>query len=200
MHEQLLLEHVRRVGEGRVHVAIADGDDGGDVAREIAVRAGGPWPRRVATVAHRRQRFEIELHRRGGILGQISVGGDRHCDGLADVADLVTRQRELRARRLDRRIGHQHGNLAARHARRQIIGGEHGMDARHGARRRHVDGTDSGVGVWAAHEAGVQRAGKLDVVDETAAPGEQRRVFEARHAGAEMLRPHGSCPRHSTTR
>ena len=46
----------------------------------------------------------------------------------------------------------------------------------------------------AAHEAGVQRAGHLYIVDEAAAPGEQRRIFEARDAGAEMFRAHGRCP------
>ena len=44
----------------------------------------------------------------------------------------------------------------------------------------------------AAHEAGVQHAGQHDVVDEAPAAGEQHRIFEARDAGAEMLRAHGS--------
>ncbi len=33
--------------------------------------------------------------------------------------------------------------------------------------------------------------GSVDVVDEAAAPGEQRRIFEARDTGAEMLGAHG---------
>ena len=37
----------------------------------------------------------------------------------------------------------------------------------------------------------VQRARKLHVVDEAAAAGEQRRIFEARDTRTEMLRPHG---------
>ena len=59
----------------------------------------------------------------------------------------------------------------------------------------HVDGADPGMGVRCAHEACVQRAGYQDVIDETTAPGEQRRIFEARDAGAEMVRAHGRCPR-----
>ena len=50
------------------------------------------------------------------------------------------------------------------------------------------------MGVRSAHEACVQRARYPDVIDEAAAPGEQRRIFEARDAGAEMFRAHGRCP------
>ena len=52
----------------------------------------------------------------------------------------------------------------------------------------------------AAHEACVQRAGKIDVSNEAPASGEQRRIFEARDAGAEMLRAHGRMPRNSAMR
>jgi hypothetical protein len=47
------------------------------------------------------------------------------------------------------------------------------------------------MGVRTAHEARVQRARKLHVVDEATAAGEQRRIFEARDTRTEMLRPHG---------
>ena len=48
MERKLLLEHVRCVRERGIHVAIGHGNDGGDVAREVAVRAGrtGLEPRR----------------------------------------------------------------------------------------------------------------------------------------------------------
>jgi hypothetical protein len=65
------------------------------------------------------------------------------------------------------------------------------MHAWHGPRRRCVDRAKLGVGIWATHEAGVQRAGKPDVVDEAPASGEQRRIFEARDTGAEMSCAHG---------
>ena len=163
------------------------------LARSLCARAA-PGFSGVAAVAHRGQDLEVDGHRGGGILREVAVVRDHHRDGLADIADLVARQRELRARRPDRRIGHQHRDLAGRHARRQIVGGEHRVHAGHRERRDGVDRADPGMGVRAAHEAGVQRAGKLDVVDEAAAPGEQRRIFEARDAGAEMFRAHGRCP------
>ena len=49
---------------------------------------------------------------------------------------------------------------------------------------------EAGVGVGAAHEGRVQRAGQAHVVDELAPPGQQRGVFEARDPCAEMLRAH----------
>jgi hypothetical protein len=194
MEGKLLLEHVGRARERRVEVTVAHGNDGRDVGREIAVRRRRAGANGVAAVADRGQQLEFDVHRGGGILGEIAVVGDRHGDRLPHIADLAPRQRELRARRLDRWIGHQHRNLAARHARRQIIRGQHGMDARHRAGRRRVDRADCGVGVRAAHEASVQRAGKPYVVDEAPASGQERRIFEARDAGAEMLRAHGQMP------
>ena len=54
---------------------------------------------------------------------------------------------------------------------------------------------DAGMGVRAAHEGCVQRAGQVHVIDELAAAGQQRRVFEARDPCAEVLRAHpGSNP------
>ncbi len=194
MEAKLLLEHVCRARECRVDLAVAHGNDGGNVGREVAVGRRSTGARGIAAVADRRQDFEIDVDRGGGVLREIAVVRDRHGDGLADVADFAACQCELRARRLDRWIGHQHRNLAARHARRQIIRGQHRMDARHRPRRRRVDRADCGVGVRAAHEASVQRASEPDVVDEAPASDQQGRIFEARDAGAEMLRAHGRMP------
>ena len=195
MERQLLLEHMCRARKCSVDVAIGHGNDGGNVGGKIAVSADRAGSRGSAIVAHRRQDLEIDLHRRGGVLRQVAVGRDHDRDGLADITDLVARQRELRARRPDRGIGHQHRNLAGRHARGQIVRREYRVHAGHGARRGSVDGADPGMGVRCAHEACVQRAGYQDVIDETTAPGEQCRIFEARDAGAEMVRAHGRCPR-----
>ena len=155
MEEHLLLEHVRGGGEGRVRVPVAHRHDSRDVDGKIAVRARGIGPGGLAGVAHRRQHVEADDHGGGGVLRKIAVVRDHDRDGLADIADLVARQRQLRARRLDRRVGHQHRDLAGRHARRQVVGREHRVDARHRARRRRVDRPDPGVRVWAADETGV---------------------------------------------
>jgi len=128
------------------------------LARSLCARAA-PGFAASRAIAHRRQDVEIDRHSRGTILREIAVVGDDHGDGLADIADLVARQRELRARGPDRRVGHQHRDLARGHARRQVIRGEHRMDARHGARCRGIDRANCCMGVRAAHEAGMQRAG-----------------------------------------
>ena len=71
------------------------------------------------------------------------------------------------------------------------------MNAGHRPRRRRVDRADAGVGVWAAHEAGMDEAGKLYVVDKARPPGEQERILHPRDAGAELLRPHDHAPARS---
>ena len=74
------------------------------------------------------------------------------------------------------------------------------MDARHRARRRGVDRRGSWRGACGLRtKAGVQRAGQLHVVDEPAAPGQQRRIFEARDPRAEMLRAHDRMSRNCAT-
>jgi hypothetical protein len=42
----------------------------------------------------------------------------------------------------------------------------------------------------AAQERAMKHARELDVVHEAGTPGEQRRVFDAEHPRAELLRPH----------
>ena len=158
-------------------------------ARSACTR-GSAGLHRVAGVAHRRQRLVVDLDRGRGVFGEMAAVGNHHGDGLADVADFVAGQRNLRARRPDRRIGHQHRDLAGGDARRHVVGGEHRVNAGHGARRGAVDLAEAGMGVRAPHERGVQHAGQVHVIDELAPPGEQRRVFEARDPCAEVLRAH----------
>ena len=138
--------------------------------------------------------LEFDLHRGGGILGRVAAGGNNHGDGVADIADLVARECDLRARRCQGWVGHQHRDLGARHVRRQVVRGQHGAHAGHDACRRCVDRTDLRVRVRAAHEAGMQHSRQRHVADEARAPGEQDRIFEARDAGAEMLCTHDRCP------
>src|SRR5262245_49790821 len=60
------------------------------------------------------------------------------------------------------------------------------MHAGHRERSVFVDGLDERVRVRAAHERHVQQAGQGDVVDEPAAPAQQRLVLEAFDAGADQ--------------
>ena len=188
---ELLLDHMRCLRERSICVAVGHRHARRDIIGEVAVDRRSVGPCRGAAVAHRRQHVVIDRHRRGSVLGDIAGFRDHHRDALPDIADFLACQRRLRTRRLDQGIRHQHWNLAARHRRRQVIGSQHGMNAWHGARGSRVDRANFRMRVGAAHETGVQHSGKSNVTDETSASGEQGRVFEARDAGAEMLRAHG---------
>jgi hypothetical protein len=76
---------------------------------------------------------------------------------------------------------------AAADAFRQIGVDEHGVDPGHGQRGALVDAADFRVSVGTAHERRVQHAGKLDVVDVTAFPAEQRGVLLALDGSAKPL-------------
>ena len=189
-----LLEDVRGAGEGGLDVAIGEREAGDDVRGKIAVRA-----RRIvldggAAVGDGGEHVVIDDDRRRGVLGDIARIGDHHGDRLADVTDFIARQRRLRARRRDRGIGREHRDRRAAHRLGQIVGGEHRMDARHRHRGADVDAADHGMGMRRAHEAGVQQARQFQVVDEAAAAGEQRRIFEPLHARAEMFCAHRLAP------
>jgi hypothetical protein len=77
---------------------------------------------------------------------------------------------------------------------RQVGEGEHAMHAGKCARRGGAHGGDFCVGVRAAHEGRVQRAGQPDVVDEAAPAGEQRRILLALDRRAEPFRSHRMLP------
>ena len=77
----------------------------------------------IAAVADRRQRLELDGDARRGVLREVTIIRDRHGDGLADVSDLAAGERQLRPRRPDGRVWHQHRDLHACHRLRQIVGG-----------------------------------------------------------------------------
>ena len=99
MKEEFVLEHVCGAGECRLDVAVAHGNDGRDIARQVAVRGRSAEACGFAAVANRRQDLEFDVDRRGGVLREVAVVGDRHRDGLADIADFAACQGELGSRR-----------------------------------------------------------------------------------------------------
>ena len=58
-------------------------------------------------------------------------------------------------------------------ARIDVRRGQHGGDARRGLRGLDIDGKDFRMRMRAPHEAGMQHARQLDVVDIAAVPAEQ---------------------------
>ena len=106
-------------GEGALRVAIRE------VAHRDFVGLGfGMQERRVVLagrdrIDHRRERFIVDLHQLGRVLGDIAVLGDDQRHRLADIAHTLDGERPLPHRRLDRseeRIG-QLADLLAGDAR-----------------------------------------------------------------------------------
>jgi hypothetical protein len=188
--EDVFLEHVRRGRKRVLDIAIGHRHERGDVAGKIAVRGRCAGRERIAAITHHRQHLVVDHHRRGGILGEIAVVGDDHRDCLADIADFVAGERILGAQRRDGGVGHRHRQRFGREPTGHVGDGEHRMDAGQGECRARIDCVDARMGNGAAHERRVQQAGQFDVVDEARASGEQGRVFDPRHAGAELPRTH----------
>ena len=91
------LEDVRRGGEAGVDVAVLLGDLRDDVVGPVAVHERRVRGVGVLDVGHDRERLVLDDDRARRVLGDVAVARDDHRDRLADVADLVARQRVLRA-------------------------------------------------------------------------------------------------------
>ena len=189
MLEQGLAEDMRRPGERRIGLAVADGEFGGDIVLAAFMRHRRAGLERVPEVAGRRQRFVVDVHRFGRILGDVAVVGDHQGHGLADEMHRIGGQNMLGYRITDRRIGHQQ-----RHRRlqrlRQVRMGEHRMHAGHFERRCRVDAGDPRMRKGAADDRGLQRARQVNIVDEFSLAGEERGVLEPWNRAADPA--HGS--------
>ena len=181
---------MRSLAERRVDVAKFHLQCGCDVVGYVGVRSRASGLHGLAAVLDCGQDVVVDRHQSGGVFGEVAIVGNHHCQRLPGIAHLVASERVLRAHDPDRRIGHQVRDALGAHRLGQIVGGQHGVYARQRERRLRVDRTDAGVAVRAAHEAGIERAWQRHVVDEAAAPCEQRRVFKARYPRAEMLGTH----------
>ena len=190
MLEQLLAKDMRRGAEGGIDIAVGRGEARRDIAVTLGVAAWRVGLHRVTAVTHRRQGLVIDQDRSSRVLGAMAAVGDDDRQRLADIADLVAREAELRDQLADRRVGHQHRHARLAHALGQVGRGEDGVNAGHGARRGGIDRTDAGMGVGRAQERGLERAGKMDVVDEAALAGEERLVLGALDPGADRARSH----------
>ena len=145
------LDHVRRIGEGRLRVAGAEALRRDAVAGNVVVHQRRTFGESFVQRRHGRQRIIIHRHQFGGILGDVAIAGDDAGDGVALEPDLVDRQRRHRHRQepVDGR-----GQPRLGRPLRQVAAGEH---ARHTTQRRGLGGidvADAGVGVGRADEAG----------------------------------------------
>src|SRR5215471_15340790 len=69
---------------------------------------------------------------------------------------------------------------------REIVERQHRMHVRERERCRLVDAANRSVGVWAAHEGGVEQARHHHIVDVAALAAQERLVLDARDARADQ--------------
>ena len=119
----------------------------------------------------------------GGVLGLRPAVGDDHRDGLALPDGAVRGQQPLRRGAMARPMQRDADERLA--ARVDVGRGQHRGDARRLLCRFDVDRNDFCVRVRAAHEAGVQHARQLDVVDVAAVAAEQPLQLAPRDARAD---------------
>jgi hypothetical protein len=116
------------------------------------------------------------------------VGSDHHRDHLAHVADLVLRQRELRARGGQTGVRDQHREAFGEGAL-QVGVREHAQDTGEGSRVGDIDVRDPRMREVRSHEGRVRRAG-FEVRREPASASDQPVVLPPGDPFAEQPRRH----------
>ena len=189
---QAALKLVRRARERRIDVAFADREGTDEVGMKFVMDDRGARAQRRFGVNDGRERIEIETDQLRGILGRVPALGHDDGDGLADVTDLVMREKRLL--RIDefvldqRRPFARQRKLRVRHRRqeRQEVGAGQGTDdAGCGKRLRQMHAADARVGNRASDEDRVQHVRQIEIGDELSAAGQQSMILAARHRTAD---------------
>ena len=174
-----------RGGEGGVHLALVAGlIEIGLVARAFLVELRRARREGVARRYDAGPGLIVDNDAFGGISRLVDRIGDNHRDWVADMHDTVERNRQPR-RQKHRAAA---APLVGRHRRQRaeaiaviVLPGEHGMDARHLARRARVDAGDLGMGMRRAQDSRMKLIGELEVVEKAAVPPQQARVLAPQH-------------------
>ena len=154
---------------------------------------GAPSKTSGASGDDRRQRVVVDEDRVARLFGDRRGLGDDRGDRFADEARAFDGERVSRRRRgrravraLERRT--REGRDAGGD---EVLADEHGDDARHAPGRFGVDRDDARVRVRRAQQAQMRLAGRVAVVGEGAAPGDQRVVLQASYGLAAAIAPVG---------
>ncbi|CFE03603.1 Uncharacterised protein [Bordetella pertussis] len=189
MHPEIVFQHPVRLRESRLAVAIGQRVLLQNVRRELAAHQRRIGPQRIAAIHHRAQHFIFDRHPRRRVLGDVAAVGHHHRDGLADERHLALGQHERRRvigqRRQREPQRHAPGRQLAEQVARPIDRGH----ARHRAGGRQVDRDKARMGMRATHEAGMQHALDLDIVQEARLAAQQRIVLDTGRAAAQS----GAC-------
>lgn len=156
------VDDVGRVRERRLDVPVAHLELGGAIG--------------LAQVEHRRELLDLEHDELRRILGRVRVVGEHDRDGLTDVAHTLARQDRLQVR-VERLVRDLDPDRDRAHVR-QVRPGHDRMHAFGRARRARVHLAQDRVGDLRADHPEPELIGQIDVVDETAATGQQSRVFD----------------------
>ena len=125
-----------------------------------------------------RQRLVVDLHQVERVLGQVAALGDHEGHRLADVADLLSRERRLQARDGAGAVSEARGDAADG---AEIVAGDHGDHAGQRERRLGADLPQARVGVRRSQDGGVQHPGQAEVGRILAAPREEPWILLASH-------------------
>ena len=177
LHLVGLAHHMVSLGEGGIEVASPVHGPQRHVAAQVGM--DDHCTRLQGLVGVRQSRQDLIVHHDlfQGIGGAVRVLRDEDRHGLADVTDLVQRQKGVpgRAEFIGARVG-PGGNL---HGQVLDVGRREDCDhAGHSAGGADVDGADISVGVEATEHHGAQKAGELHIVHVRALTGEQPMVFK----------------------
>ena len=135
----------------------------GDVVLDLGVDEGRTLIHGAARIDHGRKRLVVHLDRLDRVGGDVGILRDHHGHRIPHVADAVGHHD-----RPVRNLGVRHQPAAGKRtaaAVLEVLAGEDGQHAVHGARRRGVHPGDPGVGLGAALDRHVHHARKLDVGD-----------------------------------
>ncbi len=172
------------VGERLLDLAGVELPDVALVRLEVVVHERSVGVERAADVRDRSERLVLDLDELRRVLRDLPRVGDDHCHAVADVPCLVERQREVR-RHPDLFGDGPGARQRARPVGRELGAAERGDDALQLARRLQLDPLDRGVRIRAADDRQPELAGKIDVVDELAVPGDELVVLLARDRSAD---------------
>ena len=162
-----------------------------DVVGELGVDDGRARRDGLDLIADHRQRLPFDGDQLGRVFGLGPAVGDNDRDRLALPDGAVRRQQPLRRGTMARPMQRDADERLA--SRIDVGCGEHRRDARRLLRRLDVHRNDLGVRVRTAHEAGMQHARQLDVVDIAAMAAEQALQLAPRDARADAGALEWSC-------
>ena len=177
--------HRRRCDRG-LDVAALEFAADDDIAAGLLMQQRRAVPHRLFRIDHDRQWFVVDGNQRRCVFGLVAAVGNDADDRLADMADLVARQRKNRRGVI---IRHARGRDQRLDRVAPIRRCEHRNDTRRRARRRAIDGADARMRLLAPAERDMHRPRHLAVVGIGAASGEEPRVLGALDARADDFRP-----------